>query len=100
MASTLFVDPIAEDEMSMRLLIRETAPWLLSLGQDVVPLTVPAILLRTESVASDDAMWKQRCPNIRICELPGMHHTLFEPQNLGALRKAFLNAAIEFCSSI
>lgn len=96
-SSILAVDAAAENELSMRLLIREAAPWVASLDRNTVPLTVPAVLLRTQFIACDDALWRQRCPNITICELPGKHHNLFEPENLGALHNAFLNVADGFC---
>ena len=76
----------------MRLLVRETAPWIRSLDREPVALRAPTILLRTRLTASDDDAWKRRCPNIAIFEIPGQHHTLFEPDNAGSLRKAFVTA--------
>jgi thioesterase domain-containing protein len=82
-------DPVFEEELSMRLLIEATAPWIAALDRAPVALEAPAILLRTDLTAGDDAAWRSRCPNIKIFELPGQHHTLFEPQNVAALREAF-----------
>lgn len=86
------VDPIFEEELSMRLLVRETAPWIGSLDREPVVLKAPAILLRTRLTTCDDAAWRRRCPNVEILEIPGQHHTLFEPENIGSLHKAFLAA--------
>jgi thioesterase domain-containing protein len=85
-------DPIFEGELSMRLLIQEAAPWIASLDREPTALEAPAILLRTKPTASDDAAWRRRCPNIKIFEIPGQHHTLFEAENIGSLREAFVNA--------
>lgn len=85
-------DPVFEQELSMRLLVRETAPWIGSLDRDPIQLRAPTILLRTRLTAGDDEAWKRRCPNIAILEIPGQHHTLFEPDNVGSLRKAFMAA--------
>ena len=76
----------------MRLLIRATAPLLASLDQDPVALDVPTILLRTSRAACDDAAWRRRCPNLRIFEIPGQHHSLFDPPNAGVLHKVFVDA--------
>ena len=86
------LDPIFEEELSMRLLIREAAPWIASLDREPVPLKAPAVLLRTRPAAKDDPAWRRRCPNIKICEIPGEHDTLFEAENIGSLREAFLTA--------
>jgi thioesterase domain-containing protein len=85
-------DPIFEQELSMRLLIRATAPWIASLDREPVALKAPAILLRTRLTAGDDAVWRRRCPNIEIFEIPGQHHTVFEAENIGSLREAFVAA--------
>jgi thioesterase domain-containing protein len=85
-------DSIFEEELSMRLLIREVAPWIASLDREPVALEAPAVLIRTVVTASDDAAWRRRCPNIEIFEIPGQHHTLFEAENIGSLREAFLTA--------
>jgi len=85
-------DPIFESELSMRLLVRETAPWIGSLDQDPVALKAPAILLRTRLTAGDDVAWRRRCPNIEIFEIAGQHHTLFEPENVASLHEAFVAA--------
>src|SRR5258706_10730261 len=85
-------DPTFEEELSMRLLVREVAPWIGSLDREPVELKSPAILLRTLPTASDDAAWRRRCPNIELFEISGQHHTLFEAENIGSLREAFVNA--------
>jgi thioesterase domain-containing protein len=86
------LDPIFEKELSLRLLIQGVAPWIASLDRESVPLKAPAILLRTQLTASDDAAWLRRCPNMEIFEIAGQHHTLFEPENIGSLREAFVTA--------
>jgi thioesterase domain-containing protein len=83
------LDPIFEKELSMRLLIRATGPWIAALDREPVALKAPALLLRTRLTAGDDVAWRRRCPNIEIIEIPGRHHTLFAPANIGALRAAF-----------
>jgi len=87
----LTFDPIFEEELSMRLLIREAAPWIASLDREPIPLKAPAILLRTDRTASDDAAWRRRCPNIEIFAIPGQHHSLFEPENVGSLHEVFVS---------
>jgi thioesterase domain-containing protein len=93
----LAMDPIAEEELSMRLLLRAVAPWVASLDRDPVALNAPAILLRTPSTAGDDAAWRYRCPNMKIVEIPGQHLALYEPENIGSLRDAFITATREWC---
>jgi pimeloyl-ACP methyl ester carboxylesterase len=66
--SILAFDPILEQELSMRLLIRTAAPWLASIDCEPVALEAPASLLRTTSTAGDDAVWRRRCPKIEIFE--------------------------------
>ncbi len=83
------LDPIFEKELSMRLLLRATVPWIAALDREPMALQAPALLLRTRLTAGDDAAWQRRCPNIEILEIPGQHHTLFSPINIGALRAAF-----------
>lgn len=90
--SALAVDPLVEGELSMRMLVRTTAPWLAELDREPVPLEIPAALLRTRFAESDDAVWRRRCPNVRIFEIPGHHHSLFDPENVGALHDAFITA--------
>ena len=86
------VDPIFEQEVSMRLLIRASAPWVAALGLDPVPLMVPSALLRTSLTIQDDAAWRRRCPLIEIHEIPGGHNSLFEPEHIEAFRQAFVAA--------
>ena len=76
----------------MRLLLRATAPWVASLDREPIPLDAPAALLRTPLTSSDDEAWRRRCPQIEILEIPGGHQTLFEAENLDALRAAFVAA--------
>jgi thioesterase domain-containing protein len=78
-----------EVELSMRLLIRATAPWMAALDRNPVALQAPASLLRTALTRKDDAAWRRRCPRIEIHEIPGGHQTLFDPENINALRAAF-----------
>jgi thioesterase domain-containing protein len=87
---------LLEFELSMRLLLREVAPWVASLDRDPIALEIPAALLRTSQTSADDAAWKRRCPNIRIHEVPGSHHTLFDPGNIDGLRAAFSVATREW----
>jgi thioesterase domain-containing protein len=93
----LAIDPIAEEELSMRLLLREVAPWVASLDRDPVALDTPSVLLRTPLTAGDDEAWRRRCPNIDIREIPGQHNTLWEPENIGSLRDAFIAATRDWC---
>jgi thioesterase domain-containing protein len=93
-------DPILEQELSMRLLVTAVAPWLASLDDNPVPLNVPAAILRTPASAGFDEAWRRRCPRLRIFDLPGTHHTLFEPENIGALRAAFAQATKEWQVSL
>jgi len=95
-SSVAAFDSVFESELSMRLLIREAAPWIASLDRDPVPLMGPAILLRTRLTAGDDAAWRRRCPNIEIYQIPGEHLTLFEPENIGSLHDAFITATYEW----
>ena len=85
-------DPVFEEELSMRLLIRETAGWVAKLDEEPIALEAPAVLLRTRLTAADDAAWLRRCPQIKIFEIAGQHHSLFEAENVGSLRTAFLAA--------
>ncbi len=87
---------MVEAELSMRMLVRTTAPWLAELDRTPVPLEVPAVLLRTALAQGDDAAWRLRCPNIRIVEIPGHHHNLFDPENVSALHEAFIAATEEW----
>ncbi len=82
-------ESVLEFELSMRLLIRALAPWLATLDRDPAALGAPAALLRTALTRDDDAAWRRRCPQLEILEIPGGHHTLFDPENIDALRAAF-----------
>jgi thioesterase domain-containing protein len=85
-------NPAFEAELSMRLLMREVAPWMALLDRDPAPLSVPCAFLRIGQTAGDDPKWRRRCPNIEIVEIPGDHEALFDPGNIEALREAFLGA--------
>lgn len=85
-------DPAFAEELGMRLLIRITDPWVKSLDDHSVRLRAPAALLRTGATASSDVIWRERCPELRIIDLPGNHETLFEAENAAALRCAFFTA--------
>lgn len=85
-------DPILERELNLRLLLQAAAPWSASLDREPMDIDAPASLLRTRMTAKDDAAWRHRCPNIKIFEIPGEHHTLFEAENIGSLSEAFLTA--------
>lgn len=86
------LDPIFEEELSMRLLLRVVAPWMALLDRNPVALQAPAILLRTGLAAGDDDAWRHRCPDIRIFEISGEHHTLFDADNARTLHQTFINA--------
>lgn len=82
-------ESLFEFELSMRLLLRATAPWVASLDSNPTALDVPVALLRRPMTSADDEAWRRRCPRIEILEIPGGHQTLFEPENIDALRSAF-----------
>jgi len=82
-------DSLFEFELSMRLLLRATAPWVASLDRNPSALDVPVALLRRPMTSADDEAWRRRCPRIEILEIPGGHQTLFEAENIDALRSAF-----------
>ncbi|MBB5056945.1 thioesterase domain-containing protein [Granulicella aggregans] len=96
MNTLLARDAMADQELSMRLLIVHLAPWLKELDCEPVPLIAPVALLRTKVSARDDLSWMRRCPYVSIYEVPGTHETLFEAENIGEMRKAFGAAAMEF----
>lgn len=95
-ASLSAIDSILDEELRMRLLLREVAPWIASLDRDPVALMAPTILLRTQHVAADDAAWRGRCPNAAIHAIPGRHDTLFEAENIDSFRDAFIVATREW----
>ncbi len=90
------IDPAFAEELSMRLRIRMTAAWMRSLDDRPRSLRAPAALLRTAATAANDGLWRKRCPELRIINLPGNHETLFEAENAAALRAAFLAATAEW----
>lgn len=85
-------DPLFEEELSMRLLMRAAASWLGELDADPVPLPVRAAHLRTASAAGSDAVWRARCPGVEFIEISGDHDSLLEPKNFAAMRRAFATA--------
>ena len=87
----LALDPIFEQELNMRLLIRELAPWVPVLDREPVALKTPAVLLRLRSNEKADAIWRRRCPRIQVLEIPGDHNSLIE-ENLGSIRELFVAA--------
>ena len=80
----------------MRLLIRITATSMRSLDEHPATLRAPTVLLRTRVTSSHDSHWRVRCPDVRIVDIPGNHETLYEAENVGALRAAFLAATAEW----
>ena len=92
----LRADPIFEEELSMRLLIQEAAPWVASLDREPIPLRSPAVLLRTYSNEDADSLWRRRCPGIKIVEIPGDHETVLNHENPGPLREAFVMGTSEW----
>lgn len=90
------IDPAFEEELNMRLLIRIAATWMPNLDDRVTHLRAPAVLLRTRVTVSNDDLWRRRCLDLRIIDIPGNHETLFEAENATALRAAFLAAAEEW----
>jgi pimeloyl-ACP methyl ester carboxylesterase len=89
-------DSMFEEELSLRLLIREVTPWIASLDRDPVALDAPTILLRVQRTAGDDDAWRRRCPHIAIHDVPGQHDTLFEPDYINAVRAVFITATREW----
>ena len=89
LGSRIPIDPVLEQELGIRFMARETAPWLASLDSTPAPLDVPAFLLRTRSTAGDDPAWRRRCPSLKVIEIDGTHHSLFSAENAGKLREAF-----------
>ena len=86
------VDPTLEKELSMRLLMRATAPWLSELNCNPLALQVRVAHLRTASAADADGAWRLRCPNIDVIEIPGDHDSLLDPENFVSMRRAFASA--------
>ena len=101
LSSFLFFDPIFEQELNMRLLIRESISFIRSLDCDpVASLEAPAVLLRTDLTSGDDAAWRRRCSNLKIFTIPGQHHNLFEPENAAAISQAFISATRDWREEI
>jgi thioesterase domain-containing protein len=91
-SSIIPVEGIFQEELNMRLLLREAAPWIGLLDAQPVALNAPAVLIRTSESATDDSAWIRRCPRIEIIEILGTHQTIFEPENTGALREVITSA--------
>ncbi len=92
----LDADPIFGQELGMRLLIQEVAPWTASLDREPIALRAPAVLLRTRTNADADSVWRQRCPGIKIIEIPGDHNTLLDAENPNSFRDTFLTGTNEW----
>jgi thioesterase domain-containing protein len=90
LASLLAREPIFEEELSLRLLLREINPWVSTLDIDPVPLKAPVTLIRTTESAGDDPIWQRRCPDIEILETSGTHQTMFDPEYAATFRECFL----------
>jgi thioesterase domain-containing protein len=88
----LAVDPIFEQELSMRLLIQAVNPWAASLDRKPVALEAPAGLLRISSNVAADAVWRRRCPRIRVVEIPGDHDALWRAETASSIRETFIAA--------
>jgi thioesterase domain-containing protein len=86
------LDPALEQELSMRLLMRATAPWLVEIDRVPHPLRLRAAHLRTATAAESDGLWRARCPGIDIVEIPGGHDDLLNPGNYAGIRRAFASA--------
>ncbi len=85
-------DPVLQYEFSMRLLLKEVAPWLASVDRNPVALHAPAALLRTSHTAGDDAAWRRRCPNIAIVEVRGHHHNLLDAEHSSSIRDGIMES--------
>ncbi len=77
----------------MRLLIQTVNPWAASLDREPSALKAPAVLLRTSSNEIAASVWSQRCPGIKIVQIPGDHHTLWDAKSAGSLREIFITEA-------
>jgi thioesterase domain-containing protein len=86
------LDPLVEEELSMRLLLSTSASWIASLDRNPATLDAPATLLRTGLAANGDEAWRRRCPGIEIFEIPGNHHDLFDAENVPELHDIFIGA--------
>ncbi|MET4391707.1 thioesterase domain-containing protein [Bradyrhizobium sp. F1.4.3] len=95
----LELDPILKRELDIRMMARECAPWLAKIDEEPVPLSTQTALLRTRSHMASDAMWRARCPNLAVYEVEGSHETLFEAENVGCLRDAFVRASRDWTHS-
>ena len=92
------VDPVFEQELSMRFLIRLAAPGIAALDREPIALNTSAVLLRTGLTAHSDDSWQRRCPQLKIVQIPGNHETMLEPQNFPAFSDAFSEAARDWRS--
>lgn len=92
-------DPILKRELDIRTMARQCAPWLARIDEAPSPLSIKTALLRTRNHADSDSMWRARCPNLEVHEIEGSHETLFEAENVGGLRKAFVKASLDWSHS-
>jgi thioesterase domain-containing protein len=92
LCKALELDPILKLELDIRMLAREVAPFLARIDDQPVTLSAPMAFLRTKLNADNDTFWRARCPNFTPYDIIGGHHTLFEPENIGSLRDAFVKA--------
>jgi thioesterase domain-containing protein len=92
------IDPVFEQELNMRLLIRSVAPAIAALNREPIALNTPAVLLRTGFTACSDESWRRRCPQLKIVQIPGDHETMFEPQNFSTFKEAFSEATRDWRS--
>jgi len=90
--SMSWLDPVMEQEISLRLLLQNVQPWLNALQRDPVALNAPASLLRTAEAGHDDVAWRRRCPAMDVHEIPGTHLSLFDAQYADALRRTLATA--------
>ena len=92
----LGADPIFEEELSMRLLIQQVAPWIASLDREPIPLRAPAVFLRTYSNEDADSVWRRRCPGLKIMKIPGDHQTLLALETPDSFRETFITGIREW----
>jgi thioesterase domain-containing protein len=89
-------DPILKQELDMRMMGSEVAPWIASLEDNPSVLPIPTVFFRTQLNAYSDAAWRVRCSNLSVYEISGEHHRLFESENIDSLRAVFLRATREW----
>ena len=89
-------DPLLEEELSMRLLIQHSIPFVASLNSKNRPLHVQAVMFRTAIAHEDDAAWLRRCPEMKIIQIPHDHESMFEPAGMSTIRKEYATAKREW----